>query len=63
MMMMDENLVHDATYGHYAVYAGSMRAIVVDTLTGTTVKRYAGETAWMDADRYAGDLDAQEQYA
>jgi hypothetical protein len=63
MMMMSENMTLDETYGHYAVYSESLRAVVVDTLTGATLKRYKGESAWSDAERYASDLALNEQYA
>jgi len=33
---------------------------VVDGTTGKAVKRFSGETAWSDGERYAGDLHLEE---
>lgn len=46
----------DIEYGKYEVYSDSMNAEVRDASTGKVVKKFKGETAHMDADRFASDL-------
>jgi len=55
-----QGLPLDGATGKYAVYANNDKAIVVDGTTGKAVKRFSGETAWSDGERYAGDLHLGE---
>jgi len=38
-------------------------AVVRNLTTGKVVKRFKGETAWMDAQREVGDLALQQMYS
>lgn len=51
-------LEFETNWGSYNTYASpnGMRAIVVDWRTDKVVKRFNGETAYQDADRWANDL-------
>jgi len=48
----------EVNWGSYNVYASEdgMKAVVVDWRTGKPSKRFKGETAHHDADRWATDL-------
>lgn len=48
----------DSNWGSYNTYAteDGTRAIVVEWRSRKVVKRFTGETAYMDADRLASDL-------
>jgi hypothetical protein len=48
----------EQNYGSYNSYASpdGMKAVVVDWRTGKPVKRFTGETAHQDAERWAWDL-------
>lgn len=48
----------DANWGSYNTYAteDGMKAIVVEWRTDRVLKRFTGETAYQDADRWATDL-------
>lgn len=54
-----DNLVQN--HGTYSVYADSFRAVVVDG-EQRIIKRFKGETAWSDAERYASDRAWEEVY-
>ena len=43
------------TIGDYVVFSGSFEAHVVKIDTDSLVKSFHGETAWMDAERWAWD--------
>jgi len=47
--------------GAYTVVSDSFSATV--SAGNKVLKRFAGETAWSDAERYAGDLDFADEYA
>lgn len=53
-----EGMALEENWGSYNSYAteDGMKAVVVDWRTGKAVKRYKGETAYMDANRWASDL-------
>lgn len=53
-----EGMTLDTNWGSFNTYAteDGMTAVVVDWRTGKAVKRYTGETAYQDADRWATDL-------
>jgi hypothetical protein len=48
----------DTNFGSFNTYAteDGMKAIVVDWRADKVVKRFTGETAYQDADRWANDL-------
>jgi hypothetical protein len=48
-------------WGSYTVYSDSMSGRVVHD--GKIIKRFKGETAWIDAERYAEDLWVKEKYS
>jgi hypothetical protein len=53
-----EGMTLEENWGSYSSYATpeGMKAVVVDWRTGKPVKRYKGETAHQDANRWASDL-------
>jgi hypothetical protein len=51
-----QGLDFDTNWGSYNVYSGSMKAVVLDWRTEKAVKRFKGETAHTDANRWAYDL-------
>lgn len=53
----------DMQYGNYQVFSSSFNAEVRDITTGKIVKKFKGETAHMDADRFASDLFFAKKYA
>jgi len=55
-----QEMVFELSCGNYDVYAtpDGMAAVVVDQFMGRQVKQFEGESAWADAGRYAGDLEA-----
>jgi hypothetical protein len=57
--MSNTDLKLDMKYGEYEVLSNSMEAKVV--YRGKTVKRFKGETAHTDADRYAYDTYMKER--
>lgn len=48
--------------GRYVVLSDVLWARVYDA-EGNVLKRFKGETAWMDAERYASDLHFQDEMA
>lgn len=50
-----------APLGRYSAWAtpSGTEATVIDSTTEKAVRSFTGETAWSDAERYAGDLNAQ----
>jgi hypothetical protein len=53
-----QGMKFEVNWGNYDVFAtpDGMVAVVVDRFRGKQVKRFKGESAWADADRYATDL-------
>lgn len=53
-----EGMPLEQNWGSYNTYAteDGMKAVVVDWRTGKALKRFTGETAYQDADRWATDL-------
>lgn len=53
-----EGMPLEENWGSFNTYAteNGMKAVVVDWRTGKAVKRYTGETAYQDANRWAYDL-------
>lgn len=49
-------LALEETYGPYEVYADDDRAVIINTDRHKVVKRFRGESAWSNANRYASDL-------
>ncbi len=46
----------DLAIGDYEVQSEELSAVVVNVVSGKVVKRFRGESAWSDANRYATDL-------
>lgn len=53
----------ESTYGNFQAWTSNMYGAVINTATGKVVKRFRGEMAWSDADRYAGDADVEARLA
>jgi len=51
-----EGMEFEVNWGSYNVYCDNMNAVVVEWRTGKALKRFRGETAPHDADRWATDL-------
>ena len=51
-----ESMPLDENWGSFNTYSDSDKAVVVEWRTGKAVKRFKGETAWSDANRWASDL-------
>ncbi len=53
-----QGMALEVNWGTYNVYAtpDGMVGVVVNRDTGKQVKRFKGESAWADADRFATDL-------
>ena len=58
-------LTLDYQQGNFAseVDDANLVAVVRNLTTGKVVKRFKGETAWMDAQREVGDLALQQMYS
>ena len=54
----------DYQHGNYAseVDHANLKAIVRNLTSGKVVKRFSGETAWMDAQRKVTDLALADMY-
>lgn len=57
-------LITEHVHGDYETAVDDQRliAIVRNTSTGKTIRRFTGETAWSDAERYADDLALADRY-
>jgi hypothetical protein len=57
--------VFDYTIGDFEVLVDdvNLRARVHSVVTGETLKRFSGETAWVDARRFANDRYWESRYA
>lgn len=51
----------ECEYGEYAVYSEEVAAVVVKGRK--VIKKFKGESAWSEAERYASDQFFKEQYA
>lgn len=63
--MSDGAYVFDYTIGDFEVLVDdvNLRARVHSVVTGETLKRFSGETAWVDARRFADDKYLESRYA
>ena len=59
--MTNQTEIIEYGYGIEAQHITNMQSLVVDN--GKVIKLCKGETAWMDAERFASDLFFERQYA
>lgn len=57
---MTETLTLDTTIGQYESWSSEVSAEV--RKAGKVVKKFRGETAWSDAERFAWDLFTKDQF-